>query len=165
MDTFNWNILILILTPTLSFFGALIGVLVNHRREMKFKKQELISSAYRVAVDHTEILYRIKRRSNDPEHREADTIKIRDDFHQVQIDIAYYQSMLSLESSELGGAYKELIGSIKDATADKIQHAWKEEGNIAGRYDNAIGASEMGRIRDKEIKFLQIADKFINKKL
>lgn len=159
------TVIITIAIPVLSFFGALLGAWIHHRRNIVFKKKELISSAYKVAMDHIEVLYRIKRRSNDPEHREADTIKIRDDFHQIQIDIAYYQSMLSLESSVLGTAYRELIATIKNVTADKIQQAWKEDGNIAGQYDDVIDDSEMDRIQDKKDKFLQIADKFINKKL
>ena len=164
MDTFDWKIVVLIFSPILSFIGAFIATWIQHRREIQFKKKELVASAYRVAMERIESLYRIKRRSNDSQQKEVDTIKIRDILHQIQTDTAYYESLLSLESRELGDAYKDLVNEIKIITADKMRQAWIDDGSITGQYDK-IDASEMGRIRDKEVKFLQVANKFINKKL
>ena len=165
MTSINWEIIVLIAAPLFSFLGSFVATWVHHRRNIMFKKKELIASAYKVATDRIEVLYRIKRRSSNEQYREEESMKIRDIFHQIQADTDYYESMLFLESPALGKAYKTLIDEIKAATADKIQQAWTNDGGVAEQHDRTLTKSDKLHIDEKRRQFLYIANKFINRKI
>ena len=153
-------IILALFTTGGALIGAILGTLVTHRREVRFKKMDLIASAYKVATARIESLYRIRRRSSNPEYKEADTMNIRDELHNMQQDTEYYTTMLKLESKELGERYEKLIETIRIKTGSKMKHAWETEGNISGNNEDTF---DMALIEREKESFLDAARKFTKK--
>ena len=122
-----------ILSAVISAAVAFFVALLTHQREILFKRKELVSSACQTALARVEMVYRIQRRSEDKNHKEQDSINIRDKFHKIQEDTVFYESMLFLESKRLKKAYCRFIEKIKEELGMEMVSAWDGSGGIQKR--------------------------------
>jgi hypothetical protein len=84
-------------------------------------RRSLYSEAYKAALSWVEMLYRVRRR--DPAKQHA----LVEQFHTLQEQLDYYQGWIESESRSLGRAYRDLVATLKRATAGPIRQAWRED--------------------------------------
>ena len=137
-----------------------MGALVTHRREIRFKRKDLVASAYKTVIARVEMLYRIRRRSSDPNHKESDAMRIRDKFHEIQEDTEYYATMLSLECEKLGKKYEDFVTATKEQTSEEMKSAWSSKGDVSGGNKYTFDRS---CLHPTENEFLEEAKRFTTK--
>ncbi len=104
--------------------SALVGGVIANRGKIRQEQKKLIAAATKSAQLRVEMYYRIRRRDGTPE----DESSLRNQFHQIQEENAYYLSLLSIESPWLGSCYEHFIKALKSKTTNLIQEAWEEDG-------------------------------------
>jgi hypothetical protein len=104
-------------------FG-LYRIAAGRKESERDRRRDLYSEAYRAALHWCEGIYRIRRRAADgSEDREL--VK---HFHDMQERIAYFEGWLSMESPEMGSAYRALIRSVRSECMPLAQEAWASPG-------------------------------------
>jgi hypothetical protein len=96
----------------------------TERVKQRDRRRAVYSDAYKAALGWQELLYRVRRRSKDPE-------QVRDlvaQFHAFQEKITYFEGWLGTESAALGRSYARLLRRVKSETEDLIRHAWRTPG-------------------------------------
>lgn len=88
------------------------------------RRRDLYSEAYKTALHWCEGIYRIRRRDAQGSE-DRDLVK---HFHDMQERIAYYEAWLSMESPEMGSAYRSLLRSVKGECLPLAQAAWSQPG-------------------------------------
>lgn len=101
--------------------SVLAGVVKNSQVQSA-KHKELVAAASKSVYKRVEMYYRIRRRTKD----EADIVRIRDQFHQVQEENEYYRVLLTTESKWHGERYGLYIKAIKRLTEQQTRDGWKQ---------------------------------------
>lgn len=102
---------------------ALLSALVAYLASKRERRRSLYSEAVQVIVGWKEMLYRVRRRSED---------QVRDlvnAFHDRQDKLSYYQAWIAGESKYMSRSYARLVSGIKGETEALIEKAWGETGH------------------------------------
>jgi hypothetical protein len=92
------------------------------------RQRDLFSKAYGSAMGWSELLYRVRRRTNTPE---ADAALV-DRFHDLQEQIDYFEGWTASEGEAIGRSYCQFVREVKGATESLIQDAWQKPGRLPG---------------------------------
>ena len=113
----------------LASIGAILlrafGLLVTGQLE---RQRNLFGEAYRAAMSWREMLYRVRRRENNPETEYL----LVNAFHDLQQEIDYYEGWAASEGKSIGRSYCRLVRDTKAATATPLKHAWSQPGRDPG---------------------------------
>ena len=88
------------------------------------RRRELYSAAIVSVLAWPEYVYRLRRRAPDGSEDRA----LIQRFHAQQENMTSYQSLLSLESPELGRAYRVFVTAVKKECEEHITTAWGNYG-------------------------------------
>lgn len=102
-----------------------LGWLLSAPRD---RRRELYGRAYQDAMAWVEMLYRVRRRTAEPQ----DERELIDRFHDLQERIDYHRGWLASESRYLTRSYCRLVLVIKRATEPLIQVAWEQPPRTPG---------------------------------
>jgi hypothetical protein len=108
------------ITATLGLGGTVYLNAVGRKRENDARQRDLYSNAYRSALEWCEAVYRVRRRKPDG----SQDYELVERFHDLQERIAYYEGMLSIESAQLGRAYRIFRDAVKAECLPLITEAW-----------------------------------------
>lgn len=97
----------------------------SDRAQQRDRRRTRAAEAYKAALAWNEMLYRIRRRSDDPEQRTS----LVDRFHLLQEEIAFYRGWLTAEEPALGRSYDRLVCHVKKETEELIRQAWRCPGH------------------------------------
>ncbi len=97
---------------------------LTDRAQQSDRRRTLYAEAYRGALGWSEMLYRIRRRTDGPEQVAA----LVEQFHSLQEQITFYQGWITTESPALGRSYERLVRHVKSETEGLIRHAWRCSG-------------------------------------
>jgi len=100
---------------------ALLSVLAAYLASKRDRRRSLYSEAVQVIVGWKEMLYRVRRRSDD---------QVRDlvtSFHDLQDKLSYHQAWIAAESKYMSRSYARLVQGIKGETEALIAKAWDEQ--------------------------------------
>jgi hypothetical protein len=101
---------------------ALLSALAAYLAAKRDSRRSLYSEAVQVIVSWKEMLYRVRRRSDDQ------TRDLINSFHGLQDKLAYYQAWISGESKYMSRSYARLVQGVKGETEALIAKAWQEPG-------------------------------------
>jgi hypothetical protein len=105
--------------------GGLITSVVGYYGNQRARRRKIIAEAVKVAFERVEILYKIRRRTNNPDLLPSDELAIRNEMHDIQSKTDYFITIISSESAWLGVKYQNLISEIKRQTEPLLQEAWE----------------------------------------
>lgn len=104
-------------------FG-LYRIAAGRKDAARDRRRDLYSEAYRTALHWCEGIYRIRRRADD-HSEDRELVK---HFHDMQERIAYYEGWLSMESPDMGSAYRALLRAVRAECLPLAQAAWATSG-------------------------------------
>ena len=113
---------IAILGMATTLVAALLSALAAYLASKRDRRRSLYSEAVQVIVGWKEMLYRVRRRSDD---KVPDLVE---SFHDMQDKLAYYQAWIAAESKYMSRSYARLVRGIKSETEALIGKAWQEPG-------------------------------------
>jgi hypothetical protein len=99
---------------------AVLSALAAYLASKRDRRRALYSEAVQVIVGWKEMLYRVRRRSDDK------TGSLVDAFHELQDKLSYCQAWIGGESKYMSRSYARLVRDIKGATEKLIWEAWDE---------------------------------------
>lgn len=97
---------------------------VGQKRAENDRRRTLYGEAFQAALAWCEGVWRVRRRPADGSGDAA----LVEHFHSMQERIAYFEGWLSIESRELGRAYRALLGNITSQCKPLLQAAWDSPG-------------------------------------
>lgn len=116
-----------------SVIAALITGTINTqlaRRKAKDDERARVrntfAEAFQAYADYKEMPYAIRRR--DPKEPAAERRRLSEDLRAVQSKLSYFEMWTMLESSTVGGAYRELIGELRKTAGGAMRSAWESAG-------------------------------------
>lgn len=92
-----------------------------HQDNVRDRRRATYSEAYKVAMGWVEMVYRVRRRSNQSDPALVEL------FHARQEAINYFQGWISTESAQMGIAYGAFVTKLRAATEHLLQEAWAQE--------------------------------------
>ena len=101
---------------------ALLSALAAYLASKRDRRRSLYSEAVQVIVGWKEMLYRVRRRSDDQ------TRDLVNSFHDLQDKLSYYQAWIAGESKYMSRSYAKLVKGIKGKTETLIEKAWQAPG-------------------------------------
>jgi hypothetical protein len=102
---------------------ALLSALAAYLASKRDSRRSLYSEAMQVIVSWKEMLYRVRRRSDE------ETRDLVNSFHELQDKLSYFQGWIGSESKYMSRSYARLVRGIKGETEALIEKAWQEPGN------------------------------------
>jgi hypothetical protein len=108
----------------LAFAGIVYSNITSRANAERQRRRELYSSAIVGVLVWPEDVYRLRRRAPDGSE---DRVLVQR-FHAQQESMTSYQSLLSLESPELGRAYRVFVAAVKKECKEHIITAWSNPG-------------------------------------
>lgn len=138
--------------------SSLLVAVLNNSRKSSLAHKQLIAEASKSVQKRVEMYFRIRRRTKS----ESDALAIRDLFHTIQEENAYYKALLISESKWHGERYDMYISAVQKITGPKLQDAW-----AAKKYgpDVSIGPDEqpdMKRINELGLQFAKDSRRLMN---
>jgi hypothetical protein len=118
-----------------------------HQDNARERRRTTYSQAYKAAMAWVEMVYRVRRRS------EQEDPKLVELFHARQEDITYFQGWISTESEEMGRAYSTLVLSLRAATKELIREAWTSQPTPP--WDESHGQLKHPACQEASDKFLR----------
>ena len=104
-------------TVSVAVLGGFVAYLATKREH----RRQLYSEAVRAAVAWQELLYRVRRRSDDDErdlvHR----------FHDAQHELSFFEAWVASDSKYMARSFERLVTAVKTETGSLIQEAWRTE--------------------------------------
>jgi hypothetical protein len=109
---------------------ALAGVLVglsgyffHHHQARRDRKMRAFADALGAVAEYQELPYRIRRRQGaDAATRAAIAERISD----IQVQVAFHQAWLEIESEAVAAAYRELVAAARREAGAHMSEAWGE---------------------------------------
>lgn len=114
-------VFIAVLTLTGTLLVAVIGAWATLASTKRENRRVLYSEAVRAALAWEEMVFRVRRRSEDQ------TQELIARFHKMQDDLAYYSAWIGSDSKSMRRSYQRLVGSVKSETEQLITRAWEEQ--------------------------------------
>lgn len=114
-----------LLAATLS--GSLVGGLISYYKTSRMRQKQVVAEAFETALARVELLYKVRRRTDNKELLAEDELAIRNEMHAMQQKTEYYIGVLNAESGWFGASYEKLVGSVKAATENLFRDAWKKQ--------------------------------------
>jgi hypothetical protein len=111
---------IAILGITTTVVVALLSALAAYLASKRERRRVLYSEAAQAILSWKEMLYRVRRRSDD---QARDLIST---FHDLQDKLTFYEAWIGSESKYMSRSYKRLVKAIKSKTESLIRDAWKQ---------------------------------------
>lgn len=99
---------------------VVLSALIARQSEQRDRRRELYAEAYRAVLEWHEMLYRVRRRSSDPN----DVQTLRDRFHGLQERISFYEGWIGSESVYMRHSYCLFVQDVRDRMRPLIEHAW-----------------------------------------
>ncbi|GAA2212485.1 hypothetical protein GCM10009850_079470 [Nonomuraea monospora] len=122
----TWAQTVVLLAAIIALGGAVLTATVTYALNQRTARRERQARSFAEALaaieEYAEMPYRIRRRTRSEEGRYELSEKISD----VQARMAFHQAWLSIESVDLGNAYKELVAMAKKQAGGQMKEAWKE---------------------------------------
>lgn len=112
------------ITAVVGLAGAIYLNAVGRKREDDARRRELYSNAYRAALEWCEGVYRVRRRTPDG----SQDYELVERFHDLQERIAFHEGIMATESTVLGRAYRDLLGSVMGECRPLLVDAWSRPG-------------------------------------
>jgi len=111
---------IAILGMTTTVVVALLSALAAYLASKRDRRRILYSEAIQAIVSWKEMLYRVRRRTDDQ------TGQLVAGFHELQDKLSYYQAWIGGESKYMDRSYARLVRGIKGETEALIRNAWDD---------------------------------------
>jgi hypothetical protein len=99
---------------------ALLSGLIAYLASKRERRRVLYSEAVQAILGWREMLYRVRRRSDD---QTRDLISA---FHDLQEKLSYHEAWIGSESKYMSRSYARLTHAVKSQTESLIRSAWKE---------------------------------------
>lgn len=117
-DSSSTDLLVAGLPVAGTIIVALVTGLIAFLTARRERRRKLYSEATRAALAWEEMLYRVRRRTED---EERDLVK---SFHDLQDQLSYYRAWVGSESVYIQRSYDRLADGVKAATQQLISEAW-----------------------------------------
>lgn len=112
------------LAPAVALLGVLSAVATyghRHWADRRADDRKLIAEALSAIAAWKEMPYQVARRSSDAEPEKR---RLRDEFHELQRQFAFYQAWLDLVDAHVAREYRALVAAVKTGAAPHIDEAW-----------------------------------------
>lgn len=139
------RIVIALIALVTTFLSSLITFICGRYAAQKDEKREIYARAYKSMIRWKEMVYKVCRREN------GEGPKLRSEFHEIQVDAAFYEGWIAGTSPSLSKSYIFSMKGIKQCCDNPIRQAWQYNGS----------KSEVGElvddkgIRDLEMSFIK----------
>lgn len=101
---------------------TLLSALAAYLASKRDRRRSLYSEAVQAIVGWKEMLYRVRRRSDDQ------TSEVVKSYHELQDKLSFYQAWIGAESKYMSRSYARLVRGVKGETEVLINKAWQEPG-------------------------------------
>jgi hypothetical protein len=114
-------------------FSSLVTFVCGRYASEKDEKREMYAQAYKSLVRWKEMVYKVSRRKKEDES------EIRSEFHEIQVDAAFYEGWIAGSSPSLSKSFIFSMNGVKACCKDPIHKAWDRsgsEGDVGELIDN-----------------------------
>jgi hypothetical protein len=154
----NDNIVVALNALALLIGSSLLAAILNNSRKASIEHKKLVADASKSVTKRVEMYYRIRRRTKESE----DVIAIRNHFHQIQEENAYYKNLLISESKWHGERYILYISAIQRLTADCTREAWKQRPFGPDVVIKPDEQPDMKRVNELSLQFAKDSRRLMN---
>jgi hypothetical protein len=131
----------IVAVAVIALVGAVISASItywfNQRAARRERRSTVFAEALSTVEEYAEMPYRIRRRLNTAQAR----YDLCEEVSRLQSRLAFYQTLLQIESPGIAVAYSNLVRAAKIQAGGQMQDAWRQpvlitdaEMNLGARY-------------------------------